>query len=400
MRVFIFGVLVFFVLYPFKLSFILIESRILVAFAGLLAFLYDLFRVGFSLDRYLFGRFAFVVFGAFLVFWVSALSLIFNESNDIQLLKYPLVVSSFLFMGYFLFFCSRFLLSGDMFYRFSLTLILVVLVQSLISLLMYFYQPLFDVWLNFVVYSEHEVALIDDLRYSRVIGIGRPFFAGGIINGFILIIIAHMLSNYRMTNLETVFYVTSYLLIFLIGMLISRSVLLGFILSVLIILHVRYKWQIRVYLFSMTYLIFLLILILPFLFSDTFEVLRKFAFEMFYSFFDGRGFETRSTEHLKTMFVYPDSVKTWLIGDGYWFNQDGGYYMSTDVGFLRLIYYFGALGLVVFCLYQLTLVLSAFGCSYFAFIVFLYFLVLNLKGYTDLSFIVILFFYFRRSERI
>ena len=62
------------------------------------------------------------------------------------------------------------------------------------------------------------------------------------------------------------------------------------------------------------------------------------------------------------MIVFPDNFKTWLIGDGYIENpyrrdpyyvgpNYGGYYMGTDIGYLRFIFYFGLIGLVTFISY-------------------------------------------------
>jgi hypothetical protein len=58
------------------------------------------------------------------------------------------------------------------------------------------------------------------------------------------------------------------------------------------------------------------------------------------------------------MYVWPDNPKTWIIGDGYFNNpywdpnymgeMTDGYYMNTDVGYLRFIYYFGLVGLSIF----------------------------------------------------
>ena len=58
----------------------------------------------------------------------------------------------------------------------------------------------------------------------------------------------------------------------------------------------------------------------------------------------------------------PDNLKTWLIGDGYMENpydkepyyvgpNFGGFYMATDVGYLRFIFYFGIFGLLTFMYY-------------------------------------------------
>ena len=61
------------------------------------------------------------------------------------------------------------------------------------------------------------------------------------------------------------------------------------------------------------------------------------------------------------MYVFPDNLKTWLIGDGYFGTPDddpnylgasmSGYYMGTDVGYLRFIFYFGIFGLLAFSLF-------------------------------------------------
>lgn len=59
------------------------------------------------------------------------------------------------------------------------------------------------------------------------------------------------------------------------------------------------------------------------------------------------------------MYVFPDNLKTWIIGDGYFSNpyntdpfyigtRSRGYYMGTDVGYLRFIFYFGLIGLSAF----------------------------------------------------
>lgn len=63
------------------------------------------------------------------------------------------------------------------------------------------------------------------------------------------------------------------------------------------------------------------------------------------------------------MYVFPESLKTWIIGDGYIVNPVDvdpyytgdiyeGYYMGTDVGYLRFIFYFGLIGLIAFSVFM------------------------------------------------
>ena len=61
------------------------------------------------------------------------------------------------------------------------------------------------------------------------------------------------------------------------------------------------------------------------------------------------------------MIVIPEETRTWIIGDGYFDNQrndinylgdatEEGFYMNTDIGYLRFIFYFGLIGLVAISL--------------------------------------------------
>ena len=58
------------------------------------------------------------------------------------------------------------------------------------------------------------------------------------------------------------------------------------------------------------------------------------------------------------MVVYPETIHTWLLGDGYFENSrndinylgdatDQGFYMGTDIGYLRFIFYFGIPGMLL-----------------------------------------------------
>ena len=87
-----------------------------------------------------------------------------------------------------------------------------------------------------------------------------------------------------------------------------------------------------------------------------------FAFEGFFSLFETGKWEVGSNEKLMSMYVFPESLKTWMIGDGYivnpitidpYYTGDiyDGYYMGTDVGYLRFIFYFGLIGLIAFSVF-------------------------------------------------
>jgi hypothetical protein len=85
--------------------------------------------------------------------------------------------------------------------------------------------------------------------------------------------------------------------------------------------------------------------------------LFRFGFEGFFSLAEQGRWEVTSNDTLQSMIVFPESLHTWLLGDGYFMNSrydpnylgdatDQGYYMGTDVGYLRFIFYFGVPGLL------------------------------------------------------
>lgn len=97
----------------------------------------------------------------------------------------------------------------------------------------------------------------------------------------------------------------------------------------------------------------------------SFHYWLRFAFEGFFNYFERGEYYLASTNKLETMYVFPDNAKTWIIGDGYfsnpywsdytytYINQNiRGFYMETDVGYLRFIFYFGVIGLLAFMLFM------------------------------------------------
>ena len=99
--------------------------------------------------------------------------------------------------------------------------------------------------------------------------------------------------------------------------------------------------------------------------SPVFKDNFRFGFEGFFSLAETGRWETNSNNILKNMIVFPDNLHTWIIGDGYFdnpFNRDmnyigpnfGGYYMATDIGYLRFLFYFGLIGLLLFCVYMVA----------------------------------------------
>lgn len=122
----------------------------------------------------------------------------------------------------------------------------------------------------------------------------------------------------------------------------------------------------------------------------------SWAFELIINYMDSGKLETASTNDLKTLFIYPDNESTWIFGDGKFVNADGSYYKHTDVGFLRIIYGLGLIGLFVFIVNQVYLMKCAIKYSPanqkmtpLVLVLAVYLIILNIKGYVELNY----FFY-------
>src|SRR5699024_8016946 len=75
--------------------------------------------------------------------------------------------------------------------------------------------------------------------------------------------------------------------------------------------------------------------------NQSFESWYNWAMEPIISLFKSGEIETASTNQLWDMWFIPE-LKTILVGDGYYGSPlHSGYYMETDVGYLRPILFFG-----------------------------------------------------------
>jgi hypothetical protein len=138
--------------------------------------------------------------------------------------------------------------------------------------------------------------------------------------------------------------------------------------------------------------------------KDALESAAAFGFEMFINYSESGEFESASTNALQEGFIFPTKAKTYIIGDGKYYetpgNPSNGYYMGTDVGYLRLTYYFGLTGMVCYFLFQFFAIQNIAAVNrkqkelkWLVIFTIVFLLLLNIKGFTDLFFLSILFSY-------
>ena len=204
---------------------------------------------------------------------------------------------------------------------------------------------------------------------DRLYGIGASLDVAGSRFAAVVIMVSFVLANtdIKKSVLQYLVYFTALFAITLMGNMIARTTLVGIGLGIVYFVFVSvrqakgfekqyakiWKWFSALLVVSVVAMVY---------FYNTNAKVRediRFGFEGFFNYFEQGEFTYSSNEKLKRMSVWPTQVKTWIIGDGYF---DGPqitdpyytgkmrdtYYMGTDVGYQRFIFYFGMIGLAMF----------------------------------------------------
>ena len=208
------------------------------------------------------------------------------------------------------------------------------------------------------------------MELKRLYGIGASLDTAGVRFSACLIMLTVVLNmnKSKMNKATIALSITAYLWIAVVGNMVARTTIIGVGLSLLYAL-VAFKPQSVSLSFFRTIrigiaILFITLLVCIYLYdnSEQFHQLSRFAFEGFFNWAETGEWVIDSNEKLKTMIVFPDNVKTWIIGDGYFVNpydidatyvgsKTGGYYMGTDIGYCRFIFYFGLVGLFTFAFF-------------------------------------------------
>lgn len=206
---------------------------------------------------------------------------------------------------------------------------------------------------------------------SRLYGIGAALDVAGTRFSAALVMIAYLMvkNNEDGYKFRRLLYIISFLIIAIVGNMMARTTTLGVILSLLYWVYVSEIYKLNMsskYTYIWRWFLGVMIVGLPalvylYLTNQNFYENIRFGFEGFFSLAETGRWEVSSNDILKNMYVFPDNFKTWVIGDGYIVNPKddpyytgpifGGYYMGTDVGYLRFIFYFGLTGLIAFISY-------------------------------------------------
>ena len=260
-------------------------------------------------------------------------------------------------------------------------LIAVCVIQCLIAWTKDVYPPL-QAWIDSFVGGE---AFMGNTKEARLSGIGAALDVAGLRFSAVSVMIGYILSKAEeLSHKQVVTYLISFLIIAIIGNMMSRTTTVGVGLALVYwiystnLLSLKQNIKNQKLWFWLGGILCVIIPVFIYLYfaNDTFYKNIRFGFEGFFSLWETGEWQTSSNDILlEHMVVFPDNWVTWLIGDGYAANPMDktlsffdpyytgpiyhGYYKGTDIGYLRYIFYFGLVGTFVFVFFMWK---SAWAC--------------------------------------
>lgn len=298
---------------------------------------------------------------ASMVSLISLSSMTINHTPDDTYVSYIISVYVWLSAAYITISWIKFAYGTASIVRVGNFIIWVCVIQCVIALL--------------VVHNQAVQLFVDSITdtvwlrsVNRIYGIGASLDTAGIHFSLALIMIGYILGNKSdcLSYLNIFFYVLAFAIITIVGNMVARVTITGVAISLLYLIYKSklYKLQIAINQRKVwTIMIMTLIVAVPIVFyfymtNDAFYKNIRFGFEGFFSLAEKGTWDVASNNTLKSMIVFPETIKTWLLGDGYIINPKydpfytgpitKGYYMNTDIGYLRFIFYFGLPGLLIF----------------------------------------------------
>lgn len=311
-----------------------------------------------------------LLLAAFTISLCGFISIIYNDTNDLTYTTY--IISMLVWLGgaYTIVATYRWLYKSVFISTVVCHLAAVCTLQCLIALAIDHFPTVYSIVRTFYNGMDELNSFAD----GRLYGIGCCFDPAGMRFAAVLVLMSCLIPTFIKENKKRPFYIFLFLLSFLViavvGNMIARTTTIGLVMALFNLCFllkpnqlkwadeslIAWRWLLG------TLVLFLPIVIFAYYHDEQIHKNIRFAFEGFFSLIEVGSWEVHSNDMLMgQIFIFPETLKTWIIGDGYIDStlldpyytgkEWKGYYMGIDVGYLRLIYYFGVCGLTAFILF-------------------------------------------------
>lgn len=346
-------VLVSLYLFPFGLTFLpeAINTKNILALIGLPLLAYDAaVKRTFTVSRQLLGTIGLAVIFSLICF----ISIDLNETDDTSYATYIVSFSIWMFGAYTIAYIMRAVHGRVNFRLLVYYMATACVIQCMLAL---WIDRNFEVKLYVDTYIEQGQLFLN--KVDRLYGIGASLDNAGVRFAAILVMMAALLVKDEKVRQHTptlALMVCAFFIITVIGNMMSRTTLTGGVIALFYIVQgtgiFSLIFKTRYVKFYAVFIILLctMVFIATYLYQTdaNFKYQIRFAFEGFFNLVEKGEWRTDSTDKLnKTMWIWPQDSKTWIIGSGLFDNWIYG----TDIGYCRFILYCGLLGFSVFALF-------------------------------------------------
>lgn len=305
---------------------------------------------------------------ASLVSLIGLFAVVFNDTSDFEYATYIVSMLVWISAAYVVITWMKFVHETVSVELLAKYIVAVSVMQCVLALAIDSFIPLKQL--------VNSIMVVTRVMETRLYGMDASLDIAGSRFSVALVLIVYLMN--RISKNKSIYKVISYIVAFfiiaIVGNMISRTTTVGVIVALCYFIFLLFRNQgnsvVKLRYISILF-VGMLVCLLPFLcylyqVNTSFHENIRFAFEGFFSLAEKGRWEVHSNDMLKNMYVFPDNLKTWFIGDGYFDNpyysepyyvgpKMGGYYMGTDVGYLRFIYYFGLIGLFAFSAFMLKI---------------------------------------------
>lgn len=360
--------------FPFNSSLLpSVNTKLAMSLVGLLLFAYEGFRTrNAQLNRTLTVISIYAIF----VSLAGLAAIVINNTRDYTYVTYIISVWVWIAGAYVVINCIEGCYGKATLRLVTNFLTAVCVIQCILSQLTDRYEGI-AAWVKNFVVSEGFMGIPN----GRLYGIGCALDVAGLKFCAVLILISYFAihpSGKINHYLESGLYIISFMIIAVLGSMIARTTSVGIGIAILLwciypfMNHGKDKKESSYFLKT---LIACMIVLVPLTWYEYrthqgFHENLRFGFEGLFSLIEKGTWEVHSNDQLMGMWVWPDNLKTWLIGDGY-FNSPRSnpfyvgpdfedFYMGTDIGYCRFVFYFGLIGLAAISSFFIS---CAYQCS-------------------------------------
>lgn len=413
--------LVFNQYYALGFKFLPFTTRVGLGLCGLILLMFELIKTIQNKNDFYINKKIIPMCVLFLLMALTTIiSINYNGTNDLDFIVYPTTPILMLFSAYFIMhYFKKFYGDRLSFPIIAYYLIVIVVVQLIISISMYV-SPAFQSLLFGLLKPGAYVSARETESSGRLLGFGSNFMNLAVANCFALILISVLLKNATYFKIPT-FYKNflAFFFIFLsvLGLMQARTTMMGCLLGIGYMLFSSFKitydnfkngiFKLLIISTTAMGLILLLVVLFPEFLEGKMHTLN-YGFELFNNYSKSGKLTTGSSAMLEDMYaIWPKTNKTWLIGDGRFFNipndSGSGFYMNTDIGYARLIFYLGIIGAILYYAFEFEMIAQAFfpiskiGKSAGICMLFIIYII-NGKSFTEVTTYIALFWIFNLNN--